>query len=220
MTTFKKIIGVFIGTIILGLGVAFFEISSLGFDGLSCLVVSIQQLINTSYSIAYLLVNLLFFIIMIIFLRKQIGIGTVINYLLTGVFCDLFMYLFRIINLTHSELLVVNIVFGLLGVIFLSLGVALYANANLGVTPYDAMPLIITKYLKPFNKTIKYHIARKIVDGTCILFGVVIGILFLKQYYIFGINTVLALILVGYIVSFSSKFINKYIYQNHSETFN
>ena len=74
MTTFKKIIGVFIGTIILGLGVAFFEISSLGFDGLSCLVVSIQQLINTSYSIAYLLVNLLFFIIMIIFLRKQIGI--------------------------------------------------------------------------------------------------------------------------------------------------
>ena len=63
MTLFKKIIGVLIGTMILGLGVAFFEVSSLGYDGLSCLVVAIQKLINTSYSLAYLLVNLLFLII-------------------------------------------------------------------------------------------------------------------------------------------------------------
>ena len=220
MTIMKKIMGVFVGTIILGLGIALFEVSSLGFDGLSCLVVSVQKLINTSYSIAYLLTNLLFFLIMIIFLRKQIGIGTVINYLLTGVFSDLFMYLFKIINLTHSELLLINILYGLLGIVFLALGIAIYANANLGVTPYDAMPLILTKYLKFFNKPIKYHIAKKIIDGLCILVGLVVGIVCLKQNYIFGINTVLALILVGYIVSFSSKFINKYIYQIESETFN
>lgn len=220
MTIMKKIMGVFVGTIILGLGIALFEVSSLGFDGLSCLVVSVQKLINTSYSIAYLLTNLLFFLIMIIFLRKQIGIGTVINYLLTGVFSDLFMYLFKIINLTHSELLLINILYSLLGILFLALGIAIYANANLGVTPYDAMPLILTKYLKFFNKPIKYHIAKKIIDGLCILVGVVVGIVYLKQNYIFGINTVLALILVGYIVSFSSKFINKYIYQIESETFN
>lgn len=220
MTLFKKIIGVLIGTIILGLGVAFFQVSSLGFDGLSCLVIAIQKLINTSYSIAYLLVNLVFLIIMLIFLRNQIGIGSIINYLLTGVFCDIFMYIFKLINLTHSELLIVNIIFGLLGVVFLSLGIALYANANLGVTPYDSIPLIITKYFKPFNKTIKYHIARKMVDGTCIILGVLIGILYLKQYYIFGINTVITLILVGYIVSFSSKVINKYIYKKSNNTFN
>ena len=126
----------------------------------------------------------------------------------------------KLINLTHSELLIVNIIFGLLGVVFLSLGIALYANANLGVTPYDSIPLIITKYFKPFNKTIKYHIARKMVDGTCIILGVLIGILYLKQYYIFGINTVITLILVGYIVSFSSKVINKYIYKKSNNTFN
>lgn len=220
MTTFKKIIGVFIGTIILGLGVAFFEISSLGFDGLSCLVVAIQKLINTSYSLAYLLVNLLFLIIMLIFLRKQIGLGSVLNYLLTGVFCDIFMYLFKIIHLTHSELLIINILFGLLGVLFLSLGVAIYANADLGVTPYDSIPLIIVKHFKLFNKTIKYHIARKIVDGTCIVLGVLIGTLYLKQHYIFGINTVLTFIFVGYIVSYSSKLINKYIYKKSNDTFN
>ena len=59
MALFKKIFAVLIGTSIMGLGVAFFEVSSLGFDGLSCLVVSIQKLINTNYTIAYLLVNLI-----------------------------------------------------------------------------------------------------------------------------------------------------------------
>ena len=220
MTIFQKIIGVLIGTMILGLGVAFFEISNLGFDGLSCFVVSIQKLINTSYSIAYLLTNLLFLIIMIIFLRKQIGIGTVINYLLTGVFTDLFLYIFRIINFGHSEFIIINIIFGFLGVIFLSIGVAVYANANLGVTPYDSIPLVIIKYFKLFNRPIKYHVARKFVDGTCILIGIVLGMICLKQYYIFGINTVMALLLVGYIVSFTSKIINKYIYKNNNNMFN
>ena len=220
MTTINKIIGVFIGTIIVGLGIAFFEVSSLGFDGLSCLVVSVQKLINTSYAMAYLLTNFIFLIIMIIFIRHQIGIGTIINYLLTGVFGDLFMYLFKIINLTHSEILIVNIMFGLLGITFLSIGIAIYANANLGVTPYDAMPLIFTNTIKLFNKPLKFHLAKKLVDGTCILIGVIIGIIYLKQDYIFGINTVLAFILVGYIISYSSKFINKYIYKTNSNTFN
>lgn len=90
--------GVLIGTLIMGLGVAFFELSSLGFDGLSCVVVSLQGLTSVTYSIGYLLVNLLFFILAIIFLRGQIGIGSVINYLLTGVFGDLFMFLFKAVG--------------------------------------------------------------------------------------------------------------------------
>ena len=113
MALFKKIFAVLIGTSIMGLGVAFFEVSSLGFDGLSCLVVSIQKLINTNYTIAYLLVNLIFFIIMFIFLKDQIGIGTIINFLLTGVFSDLFMIIFKYIHIIHSQYLVVNILFGI-----------------------------------------------------------------------------------------------------------
>lgn len=220
MKLFKKIIGVLIGTLIMGLGVAFFELSSLGFDGLSCVVVSLQELTSVTYSIGYLLVNLLFFILMIIFLRGQIGIGSVINYLLTGVFGDLFMFLFKVVGFSGSSIFILNLLFGLFGVICLALGIALYANANLGVTPYDALPLIITKYLKINKKPIKYHIARKMVDGACILFGLIVGIIILKQYHIFGINTVVTLIFVGYLVSFFSKLVNKYIYKTTSDTFN
>jgi uncharacterized membrane protein YczE len=219
MALFKKIFAVLIGTSIMGLGVAFFEASSLGFDGLSCLVVSIQKLINTNYSIAYLLVNLIFFIIMFIFLKDQIGIGTIINFLLTGVFSNFFMIIFKYIHIIHSEYLLVNILFGIFGVGFLAFGIALYANANLGVTPYDSIPLIFSKYFKIFKRPIKYHIARKIADGSCILLGVIVGIVILKQHYILGINTLITFIFIGYIVSFASKIINKYIYQTTNELF-
>ena len=102
----SKLIGVIVGTIILGLGIAMFQVSSLGFDGLSYIVIGIQHLLKTSYSIAYIVLNFLFFILMLILLRKQIGIGTIINFGLTGVFADIFMYLFRLIGFTQSSFLI------------------------------------------------------------------------------------------------------------------
>lgn len=218
MNLFRKIAGVLIGTLIMGLGIAFFNLSSFGFDGLSCVVICIQRILNVKYTIGYLIINLVFFLLMIVFLRKQIGIGTVINYLLTGVFSDIFMSLFYRIGLGYHNM-VINIIFGLIGVFFLGLGIALYANANLGITPYDALPLIITNNVVLFGQKIKYHIARKIVDGSCILFGIVVGMLILGNRRLVGINTIISFIFVGYIVTFTSRYINKYIYQKDDKTF-
>lgn len=219
MKLLYRIIGVLIGTMIMGLGVAMFDLSSLGFDALSALVISIQNLIHVTYSIAYILLNLIFLVFMIIFLRNQIGIGTIINYLLTGVFCDIFIFLFKSINLNHSPYLLVNIVYGLIGVILLALGIAVYANANLGITPYDSMPIIITKYVKLFNKPVKFHVARKIIDGICLTLALIIGVIILKYKNIIGINTIVLLILVGYLISFFSKIVNKYIYKTNIDMF-
>lgn len=219
MKLLYRIIGVLIGTMIMGLGVAMFDLSSLGFDALSALVISIQNLIHVTYSIAYILLNLIFLVFMIIFLRNQIGIGTIINYLLTGVFCDIFIFLFKSINLSHSPYLLVNIVYGLIGVILLALGIAVYANANLGITPYDSMPIIITKYVKLFNKPVKFHVARKIIDGICLMLALIIGVIILKYKNIIGINTIVLLILVGYLISFFSKIVNKYIYKTNTDMF-
>lgn len=219
MKLLYRIIGVLIGTMIMGLGVAMFDLSSLGFDALSALVISIQNLIHVTYSIAYILLNLIFLVFMIIFLRNQIGIGTIINYLLTGVFCDIFIFLFKSINLNHSPYLLVNIVYGLIGVILLALGIAVYANANLGITPYDSMPIIITKYVKLFNKPVKFHVARKIIDGICLTLALIIGVIILKYKNIIGINTIVMLILVGYLISFFSKIVNKYIYKTNKDMF-
>ena len=89
MRSFKKISGIIFGTIFLGLGVSLYKLSSLGQDPLSAMVFSIMYLINNEYlgyMFFYLVINLIFFLLMLIFLRKEIHIGTIINLLLTGFF--------------------------------------------------------------------------------------------------------------------------------------
>lgn len=84
-----KVVGILIGTMLMGLGVAFYKLSSLGQDSLSGMVMSIQYLINNekiNYTICYIAINLIFFILMLCILRDKIHIGTIINLLLTGTF--------------------------------------------------------------------------------------------------------------------------------------
>ena len=131
MRSFKKISGIIFGTIFLGLGVSLYKLSSLGQDPLSAMVFSIMYLINNEYlgyMFFYLVINLIFFLLMLIFLRKEIHIGTIINLLLTGFFSDLFLKLFLYLNMDTSYL-IFKIVYGLLGLIIASFGIALYGCA-------------------------------------------------------------------------------------------
>ena len=65
---------------------------------------------------------------MLIFLRKEVHIGTIINLLLTGFFSDFFLRLFLYFNMnTNNGIL--KIVYGLLGLIIVSFGIALYGGA-------------------------------------------------------------------------------------------
>ncbi|MFR5891064.1 MAG: hypothetical protein ACLUG4_00810 [Bacilli bacterium] len=152
MRSFKKISGIIFGTIFLGLGVSLYKLSSLGQDPLSAMVFSIMYLINNEYlgyMFFYLVINLIFFLLMLIFLRKEIHIGTIINLLLTGFFSDLFLKLFLYLNMDTSYL-IFKIVYGLLGLIIASFGIALYGGARVGIAPYDSLPLILKLRFKKY----------------------------------------------------------------------
>ena len=59
------------------------------------------------------------------------------------------MYLFGLLNL-QSNLLIINLVYSLLGICIMVFGIALYGGANLGLAPYDVMPILINKVFKRF----------------------------------------------------------------------
>ena len=218
MRSFKKISGIIFGTIFLGLGVSLYKLSSLGQDPLSAMVFSIMYLINNEYlgyMFFYLVINLIFFLLMLIFLRKQIHIGTIINLLLTGFFSDLFLKLFLYLNMDTSYL-IFKIVYGLLGLIIASFGIALYGGARVGIAPYDSLPLI----LKLRFKKISYRFARIIIDLLCTIIALIIGVLILKRSDIINFNTILTFLAMGPIISFFGKIIGKYIYKKEEQPFN
>lgn len=218
MRSFKKISGIIFGTIFLGLGVSLYKLSSLGQDPLSAMVFSIMYLINNEY-LGYmffnLVINLIFFLLMLIFLRKEIHIGTIINLLLTGFFSDLFLKLFLYLNMDTSYL-IFKIVYGLLGLIIASFGIALYGGARVGIAPYDSLPLI----LKLRFKKISYRFARIIIDLLCTIIALIIGVLILKRSDIINFNTILTFLAMGPIISFFGKIIGKYIYKKEEQPFN
>lgn len=218
MRMFKKFFGVLMGIIFMGLGVALYKLSSLGQDSLSGMIMSIQYFINNdriTYSVCYISVSFIFLILMLIFLRDKINIGTIASMLLCGTFCDVFTKIFNLFNMLEPNL-VLKIIYGILGLVIVSFGIAIYGSANLGIAPYDSFPLIITKYCTKF----RYKYVRIILDVSCTLISLIIGVLILKRTDIINVNTVLSFVAMGPLISLFSDFANKKFYHNDKVTFN
>lgn len=215
--TFKKVVGVILGTVLLAFGIALFRQARQGQDCVSALCFSLNYLINEdwSYSIFYFSVNFIFFILMIIFLREHINVGTIISLVFTGIIASAFMDLFDYIGF-YPENGFLRFFIGVMGTVNIAIAIAFYGGAKLGISPYDALPLIICKY---FPK-MKYRYVRIAIDLSCLFIAIIIGVIILKRSGIFGIITIFSLITCGPMISGFSKIFNKYYYKDESQTFN
>ena len=86
----KYVVVMLIGNIILGLGIAIFKLSGLGNDPFSGMVMALAECVGIEYARFLILLNLGFFVIEIIWGRKLIGLGTIINALFLGYFVTFF----------------------------------------------------------------------------------------------------------------------------------
>lgn len=100
--------------------------------------------LNTSMSFGslYTLVNSLLLIIILLTDRKKIGLGTLINVLLAGYVVD-YTYTF-IASIVSIQGLMVRLLFFTVGIVLLCLGSSLYYTAEMGVSTYDAIALILS----------------------------------------------------------------------------
>lgn len=217
MKKIKQIIGILLGTMCVGLGVALFKLSAFGQDSLSAMVFSLMYLFDidgVDYSVYYIVVNVLFLIGMIIFLRNKIHVGTIINLLLTGVCASLFLRLFLWLNLENGNWLI-RLLYSIFGLIIISFGIALYGSANLGIAPYDGLPMILNRLFPKMS----YALARIVIDLCCTLIAFVIGVCILRKNDIIHMNTILTFIVMGPLISFFSKKMNQYVYHFNQEVF-
>lgn len=178
----KLIAECIIGNIFIGIGVAITKMATLGIDPFNGMCISVSSYFHISYPVFTWSYNTALFIAEIIWGRKYINIGTFINWFLlcyVVAFCiPIFEKFFctnfsDVVSLSDGNLawkssaaiyaLRLAILIG--GLIVISFGLALYQIANLGVAPYDALPLMI---IDRFPK-IKFFFARICFDGTSAL---------------------------------------------------
>ena len=77
--TARRIVGMVVGIVIIGLGIALFKQSHLGNDSISALNMRLAEMLGISLGVQNLCTNILFFALQFWFGRKYIGLGTFVN---------------------------------------------------------------------------------------------------------------------------------------------
>ena len=75
----RRILGMVAGVVIIGIGIAVFKFSRLGNDSITALNLRLAELVGLPFSIENVLMNLCLFVPQLLWGRRYIGLGTIIN---------------------------------------------------------------------------------------------------------------------------------------------
>lgn len=159
----------FIGVGILAFGAATLRVGQVGLDPYTAANIGIGETLGLSLGVYQLGINIVILLLVFIFGRKYIGIGTIINMVLTGFFIDFFTWLYQDI-FTIELTLVIRALLLIVGVLIFTFGASFYMSAKLGNAPYDAIaPMIVdrTKF--------RYRSVRVVQDISFVLLAFVFG---------------------------------------------
>ena len=154
-----------LGVLISGICVGVFRTAALGVDPFQSLMSGLNAVIPISFGTLYTIVNICLLLFSLIFDRHKIGLATIINLTLLGYVAEYTQK--GIVLILPSPGLPVRIALLAIGLIVLCFGSAMYMNANLGVSTYDAISLIISEK----QSKLKFKFCRMLSDLICVLLG-------------------------------------------------
>lgn len=192
-TIIRTIITIF-GLSICGLAVGMFKHANFGIDPFQTFVVGIHSKTTLSFGFVYSIVNVVFLVFVFFIKKHYIGIGTVINLFLIGYMVEFSGWIMQVL-LPNPEMWL-RIVLLLVGFLVLCLGSAFYITADLGVSTYDAVALIMAD-----KKIAKFQYCRIATDILCVLVGFLLG-------STIGVGTIMIAFFMGPFVAFFRRVIS------------
>lgn len=200
------------GVIICAISVGIFKIAALGVDPFQTFMAGLDKMIPIGFGTLYVIVNSVLLIFSIIVDRHNIGIATFINLFLLG-YITQFTY-DRLKEIIVNPSLVVSVICLIVGIVIICFGSAFYMTADLGVSTYDAVAIVMSGKWKwgPF----KY--VRICTDLVCVALGV--GLFLLaggapsKITEIAGVGTIITAFFMGPLIDLFNRkvaipFLNK-----------
>ena len=194
------------GIILISSCVASYRLSGFGVDSFTGMNLGISGFLGMSFGTWQLIANFIILIVVFFTVRHCIGLGTLVNMVCVGYIADFLCWLVNDVFCIEITL-PLQFLFLLAGTLFASLGVALYMKADMGISPYDSVALIITKLTK---EKIPFQYARITSDVTALL----IGVLFCLAsggniWMIIGIGTICNSLFNGPLIQFFRKRLDK-----------
>ena len=162
----KRILMSVFGVLICGAAVGFFKRAMFGVDPFQSLMAGLDCVIPINFGTLYVIVNVIMLMFSLIFDRHYIGLATFINLFLIGYIAE-----FSLKTLEHffpSLGIPGRIVCLLIGILIICVAASFYMTADIGVSTYDAVALIITNTWHIG----KFKYVRIITDVVCVSLGV------------------------------------------------
>ena len=204
-----RIVLCIVGTILCGVAVGFFKYAAFGVDPFTSFVTGLDKISPIEYGMLYIIINAALLLVSIIFDRHMIGLGTIVNLFLVGYLAQ-YSQMF-LTNLLSPDNLIARIICMLIGIVGLCFSAGLYMPADMGVSTYDAIAIIMEK--KWHLGRFKYN--RITTDFVCVTIGSILYIMSGEPLSsitaIVGIGTIITAFFMGPLVDFfSNNFTKKF----------
>ena len=153
---YLRFIVMLIGTIIIGISAAMYVVSTIGSNSINTFCFGITELLklifktNISTSIGITVGNAILAVVLVIFGRKYLNVGTIVAVVLIGPVCGLFVD-YGILKANDN--LFICYLYSIAATILNSLGASLIIKANVGTSPYDGVSLFLCDVIHFHN----YH---------------------------------------------------------------
>ena len=196
---FMSIIGVMIGAVSVG----FFKLVAFGVDPFQSFMSGTHQMFPINFGTLYVIVNAILLLFALIFDRHYIGIATFINLFLLGYVVDFSHQ--TLLTIFPDASMLIRIPSFIFGFVALCFGCSVYITADLGVSTYDAIALIMANKWKIG----KFKFIRIMTDVVCVVLGVVLFILgggSISAIPAFvGVGTILTAFFMGPLIDFFNR---------------
>lgn len=198
------------GVIICAISVGIFKIAALGVDPFQSLMAGLDKMIPISFGTLYVIVNAILLIFSIVVDRHNIGIATFINLFLLGYITDwTYQWLQTIIE---NPALWLRVTCLLVAIVIICFGSAFYMTADLGVSTYDAVAIVMSGKWKLG----KFKYIRIATDLVCVILGIVFFLLGGGQtnmiITIVGAGTIITAFFMGPLIElFNDKFARPFL---------
>lgn len=181
------------GVIICAIAVGFFKNSLFGIDPFQSFAQGSHARLfsGVAYGIYYMVVSLIMLVVVLLLDKHYIGIATILNLFFSGHIVDFANKYIE--SAIPNPSLAVRVVMLIVGVVVLCFASSLYMTSDLGVSVYDAIPIIISKRTeKPFK------FMRIGCDLICVIIGALCGLLP-------GLGTLVTAFFMGPLIDFFNR---------------
>ncbi len=203
-----------IGVFVCGLSVGFFKRAIFGVDPFQALMSGLDAIVPISFGTMYIIASICLLSFSLILDRSKIGIATLINLFLVGYVVDFSHRL--LLKLLPEVTLGMRILLLAVGIVVMCFASAFYFTADLGVSPYDAVSLIISEKCK----IMPFKFWRITCDFMCVFIGSALFLLagnsFSGLTAVIGIGTIITAFFMGPLIDFfNRKVAQPFLYGNH-----